>query len=400
MMRDLLADRRGVLRRAAVLDGGELTDLCIDRDDRPALMGAVLLGRVARLASGLNAAFVEIGQPQPGLLNAADVRPLPPRGRGELKIGQLLRTGDAVLVQVKADPHRDKGALLTMDVSLPGRFLVHLPLDSGLHLSRRMGRGPEKARIQALLRQAVSAGGPGQGGGWIVRAEAACAPPELLLAEAEALAGRAADMARARQGAAAPARLLPPPDPVARAIIELGGAGFGAVRVEGADLLVAVKGWCRRHAPDLLDRITPHVGAHPLFATADLDGAIAALLDRRVPLSQGGSLVIEPTEALTVVDVNGGERGNALSTNLEACGEIARQLRLRNVGGIVVVDFLNLARADEREQLIQRLSHAVSDDPAGTHVYGMSKLGLVELTRARRGPPLAALLSDTASLDL
>lgn len=382
MSRTLLLDRHGPFRRAALLERGILTDLAIDRDDRPSLLGAVLLGKVTRLAAGLDAAFVEIGEKQQALLNANDVRP----GKRDARIGQLLRTGQTVIVQVKADAHGAKGATVTMDASLPGRFVVHAPLGQGLHVSRRLGKGPEVGRLKQLLADAL----PRQGG-WILRADALGADPALVLAEAEAhLADWHAVQSEA-QGTP-PRTLRPAPTAAERALVEWTGGGVDTIRVEGADLLAELRAWCRARAPDLEPLLTPHKGPDALFEAGDVDGAIRQLLGTRVPLPQGGSLVIERTEALTVVDVNGGERGNALATNLDACREIARQLRLRNLGGIVVVDFVSLSRAGDREAVLQALSTAVSDDPAGTHVYGMSKLGLVELTRARRGPPLSTLL--------
>lgn len=381
MAADLRLDNAGPFRRAALVRDGDLTDLHIDRVDRPSPLGAVIRGRVVRLAAGLDAAFVDIGDRQPALLNAADVRP---RVR-DARIGQLLRAGQEVTVQVKADAHGDKGAVVTMDVALPGRFLVHTPLGDGVHLSKRLGRGPERARLQQLVKAAAP-----PGGGWIVRADAAGADPALIAAEAHAL------WAAWRDALAATGDVrLPSPSAWERALVELSGRA-GSIRALGPEALAAVRRWCADRAPDLLDRLAPHKSPHPLFEEDDLEGQIAALLEPRVPLSDGGSLVIERTEAMTVIDVNGGERGNALACNLDACREIARQLRLRNVGGIVVVDFINLANAAERERIELALSHAVSDDPAGTHVYGMTKLGLMEMTRSRRGPALFDLLRDPA----
>lgn len=383
MRRRLLIDQRGPLRRCAMLSDGILTDLAIDHDDRPVWQGAIVQGRVMRLVAGLDAAFIEFGDAVPGFLGAADVRP----ARRDARIGQVLRTGQMVLAQVKADAHDGKGAVLTMDLSLPGRFLVHNPLGDGIHISKRLGKGPEVAS----LRQRLSDSLPNQGG-WIVRAEALYAELSLVLGEAEGLLADA-HRARAAAGGTGPATLLAPPDAIRRALVELPRDGLAEILVDGAEMLAAVKTACLSLAPDLLPILSLHKGARPLFDQCDLDGAIAALAERRVPLGQGGSLVIDRTEALTVIDVNGGERGNPLATNLDACLEIARQLRLRNVGGIVVVDFVNMARAGDREAVIQRLSSAVADDPVATHVYGMSRLGLVEVTRARRGPPLADLLS-------
>lgn len=384
-MRRLLIDRRGALTRCALLGDGILTDLAIDHANHPGWLGAVALGRVTRIAAGLDAAFVDFGDRVPGLLSAADVRP----ARRDAKIGQLLRTGQSVLVQVKADAHGDKGASLTGDISLPGRFLVYTPLGDGLHLSKRLGKGPQVNALRALFAAEL----PNQGG-WIVRGEAAGVDPGLVLAEAEALLARWRP-ASLSAGGAAPRTLIPPPDALRRAVTELPRDGLAEIMVEGAELLASVKALLAEDAPDLLALVKPWKpgDGRRLFDQGDVDGEIARAAGRRVPLAYGGSLVIDRTEALTVVDVNGGERGNPLATNLDACPEIARQLRLRNIGGIVVVDFVNMGRAGDRDAVVRALSEAVAADPVATHVYGMSRLGLVEVTRARRGPALADLLA-------
>ena len=201
--------------------------------------------------------------------------------------------------------------------------------------------------------------------------------------------------AASRDGA--PDLLLPGPDAPRRALIEHGAGGPAQIVVDDTRLARDLSEWCADRAPDLADRIVRH-DLRPgerqrLFDLRDLDAEIDGLLGTRVPLSAGGSLVIERTEAMTVVDVNAGERGNALDTNLEAAAEIARQMRLRNVGGIVVVDFVNMRSRGESERLLASLARAVEDDPAQTQVYGISKLGLVEMTRARRGTALADLLA-------
>ncbi|OYD80808.1 ribonuclease E/G, partial [Azospirillum brasilense] len=186
-----------------------------------------------------------------------------------------------------------------------------------------------------------------------------------------------------------------------RALIEHGAAAPSRIIVDDAALARDLADWCADRAPDLEERVEPfdaRLLAAPsdsrqrLFDLRDLDAEIETLLGTRVPLSGGGSLVIERTEAMTVVDVNAGERGNPLDVNLEAAAEIARQLRLRNTGGIVVVDFVNMRNRGDAERLLNALSRAVEDDPAQTQVYGLSKLGLVEMTRARRGTALADLL--------
>ncbi|NUB24936.1 ribonuclease E/G [Azospirillum brasilense] len=393
---EILIDRDGPLTRAAVLTGGRLTDLYIDHAERPSLLGHVFLGRVERIATGLDGAFVDLGTGKSGLLSALDARG--PKGRPKAKgerIGNLLRTGQTVLVQVRADATGAKGPSLTMDITLPGRFLVHAPLGRDVAVSKRLGSGPERTELARRIQDIAP------GTGWIVRAGAATAPDGLLAAESDALHLAWRQVRDAAERGGGPSLLLTGPDAPRRALIEHGAAAPSRIIVDDAALARDLADWCADRAPDLEERVepfdarllaAPSDGRQRLFDLRDLDAEIETLLGTRVPLSGGGSLVIERTEAMTVVDVNAGERGNPLDVNLEAAAEIARQLRLRNAGGIVVVDFVNMRNRGDAERLLNALSRAVEDDPAQTQVYGLSKLGLVEMTRARRGTALAELL--------
>lgn len=399
MAAELLIDRRGPFLRAATVEDGVLTDLQMDGEARPGLLGGLFLGRVERIVPGLEAAFVDIGRGRPGLLSAADIRLAGAGSRKEARgggrggrrpVGALLRGGQGVLVQVKAEPGGGKGPVLTMEVSLPGRFLVMTPMAPGVAVSRRLGRGEERQRLVARVEAAAGAGG------WIARAGAAEAAPGLLEAEAEwlSLAWRAVEAA-ALEGEA-PACLRPSPDAALRAVVEQGARGLDAILVEDAPTHGRLAAWCREAAPDLGPKLALHRGPEPLFERFDLDGEVAALAGRVVPLKGGGSIVIDRTEAMTVVDVNGGERANPLATNLEAARQVARQLRLRNLGGIVVVDFIDMRGRGERERLLAELTGAVAADPAAVEVHGMTRLGLVEMTRARRGPAVPDLLAGGA----
>lgn len=386
---DILADRRGALVRVAALTGGRLSDLYLDRTDRPALAGAVVAGRVDRIQAGLNAAFVDLGGGAMGMLPAQDVRGITggtsPDG-GPPRIGRLLRAGQTVLVQVKAEGVGGKAAPLTMDVSLPGRFLIHVPHSGGLSVSKRLGDARE-----ALARRAETLIGAA---GWIVRASALTADDCDLVHEAQALA---ALWRRIGEGGASPAVRLPPPGALTRALVEHGAGPVRRIAAEDDGLFAAAQGWVESLAPALagvVERAPPG-----LFETVDLDSELAVLAGRRVPLPGGACLVIDRTEALTVIDVNAGERGNPMDVNRDAAAEVARQLRLRNIGGIVIVDFLNMRAKGEGERLLRTLSQAVAGDPVQTQVYGVSKLGLVEMTRARRGITLADALAGTDPLD-
>ncbi len=386
----ILVDRDGQLTRAAVLADGRLDDLYIDRADRPSLQGAIILGRVERIATGLNAAFVDLGEGKSGLLAASETRRAEAgSARGPTqRIGTVLRTGQPVLVQVKADAVGAKGPTVTMDITLPGRFLVHAPFAQGIAVSKRLAQGPARAELLRRLEPLLV------GEGWIARAGSGAAPPDALSAEADTLMAAWRDLQQAAATAQAPVLLRNSPSAPQRALIEHGVPE--RIIVDGKELATGLARWCADFASDLAGRIETHLGSPRLFEMHDLDSELMGLLDTRAPLSAGGSLVIERTEALTVVDVNAGERGNALDVNLEAAREIARQIRLRNVGGIVVVDFVNLKSHGDRERLLNAVALAVAADPVQTQVYGMSKLGLVELTRARRGMALADLLTPDA----
>jgi ribonuclease G len=380
---DVLVDRDGrFLRAATVRPGGgrqRLVDLAVDRDDGGLRSGAIVRGRVVGHLPGGEAAFVAVGGALPGLLANADVRP--PR---------RLSAGETVTVQVKAEAHAGKGPTCTMDVALPGRFLVHVPALTGIVVSKRLGHPPVRGRLAERIRRIVGDLGL-PGAGWVARLGAVDAPDGLLATEAEHLALRWRDLASADDPA--PTVLDPGPIAPVRLLTERGGRPIGAIRVADPSVLAALRAWCADAAPDLAASIVAEPAGTTPFETADVEDEIAGLLDRRVALPGGGGLVFDRTEALWVIDVNGGDRASALAVDLAAAVEIGRQIRLRNLGGVIVVDFITPDRPADGERVVLALSGAVADDPAATHVYGMSRLGLVEMTRTRRGPPLIDILT-------
>jgi len=364
--RELRVDRRGALIRAAVVVDGRLTDLQIDNTARPTLVGAVFLGRVTRILASMNAALVDIGN------GPAGVSPI---------IGRAPAAGASVLVQARADARGTKGPILTSDWTLVGRRLIHAPSIKGVVVSKRVGDAAARSELIKRVEAAVT------GAGWIVRSGALGASVEELAIEADALSVERRGIETAMDGPA-PRPLRPAPPAYLRALTDLGAEPLTALRFADAEALEITRRWCLDHAPDWIDRITVHSGPLPLFDEDDLDREIASLTDKTVPLPGGGSLVIERTEALWAVDVNGGERSNALSVNLDAARELARRLRLREMSGVIVVDFINMRAPGDRERLIGALTGLVADDPARVQVYGLSKLGLAEMTRDRRGPAL------------
>ena len=369
-MIEILADRRDGLRRVAVVKDGILSDLYLDRIKNPGLVGAIYRGRVSGLLKGQKGAFVDIeGLPSSGWL---------PSGSGSLA------SGKTVIVQVKADAVDGKGVTLSADIAIPSRFFVYLPHGKNIAVSKRCG-GPSE-RKQCL--ETVSPFLNGLSGGWVVRSGAMARDTALLKAEAAALESswQAAMLSDA-------SCILPPMNPIVRALVEHGSTVKNII-INDAETYDAALAWCEKMAPDLLGMLALHREPWPLFEKHDLDGAIAALSEPLVPMPDGGSIIIEHTAALTAIDVNGGGNTNHLAVNIMAAREIVRQLRLRQIGGQVVIDFLRMKGEGESKKLLSLLASEAGEDSAGVIVLGMTKMGLVELTRTRRTQSIDGLLKE------
>lgn len=380
MSRALLIELGLAETRAALIEDGRLQALELWREDEPWEAGAIYLGRVARVVPSLRAAFVELGLARPGLLALGGGAP---------------EEGAAVLVQLRRAPEAEKGALLTREVSLAGRQLAWRPLGAGLRLSRRITDAAEHARLEAVGRELLA-----DGGGLVLRSRAAGAEMGALAAEAAALREGWRRIEAAALRAKAPA-LLHREEPVAAALREHLAPELEAVWLDRAGGFGRARDWCRRRAPWAEARLRLDEGPPALFERHGVEAEIEAALAPEVALPSGGRLAIETTRALTAVDVDsgarderGGREAEALACNLEAAAALARQLRLRRIGGLVVVDFLRLAGAGDRAAVLAALDRALARDPTPTRRTGFSALGLVELARRRDGPALAERLGE------
>ncbi|MCP5367132.1 MAG: ribonuclease E/G [Hyphomicrobiales bacterium] len=382
----LIEDQPGETR-VARLDGGRLVDLLLIHDGERSLVGNVYLGRVRTVDRGLEAAFVDLGPDGTGFLGLADARP---PGRTGGRITDFAAEGDALVVQVTADPVDGKGPKLTARVTLQGRLLVLLPGQDEVRVSGRLDDVAERDRLAALAASLA-----GSGDGFIVRTAARGAGAEALAAEARRLAAawRGLD-----GGAAAPACLHREPEAALRLLRDLDVPGARIV-VDGAAMLGRVRDFCAGSAPDLTD-ISAHRGRDPLFEAEGVEEQAEAALSPRVALPGGGALTVQETAAVTAIDVDsgaasgqGGRAAQALATNLEAVAEAARQMRLRGLAGLVVIDPLRLKSADGRRRVLAALRAAVAADPDRVEVAGYTRLGLIELTRRRAARSLARGIS-------
>ncbi|MFG1654721.1 Rne/Rng family ribonuclease [Micromonospora sp. NPDC049275] len=390
--------QRGDRTQIAVLEDGVLVEHYVTRNSSGTMAGNVYLGKVQNVLPSMEAAFVDVGRGRNAVLYAGEVNwdtsGLEGRARS---IEQALRSGDSVLVQVTKDPIGHKGARLTSHIALSGRHLVYVPNGNASGISRKLP-DTERKRLRDVLKKLVP-----DGAGVIVRTAAEGASEDELARDVKRLQAQWEDIqAKAAEGGA-PVLLYEEPDLVIRVVRDLFNEDFRELVIEGEQSFGMVESYLSHVSPDLVDRVRRHVGTSDVFAEYRIDEQIIKGLDRKVFLPSGGSLVIDKTEAMTVVDVNTGKYtgsgGNLEETvtrnNLEAAEEIVRQLRLRDIGGIVVIDFIDMVLESNRELVLRRLTECLGRDRTKHQVTEITSLGLVQMTRKRIGAGLLEAFSET-----
>ncbi|RSM51087.1 ribonuclease E/G [Actinoplanes sp. ATCC 53533] len=382
----------------AVLEDGVLVEHYVSRSTSGTMVGNVYLGKVQNVLPSMEAAFVDVGRGRNAVLYAGEVNwdatGLEGRARS---IEQALRSGDSVLVQVTKDPIGHKGARLSSHIALSGRHLVYVPNGNASGISRKLPDN-ERKRLRDVLKKLVP-----DGAGVIVRTAAEGASEDELARDVKRLQAQWDDIqARAAEGHA-PAALSEEPDLVIRVVRDLFNEDFREVVIQGEQAYGEVESYLESVSPELLDRLHRYVGTADIFADKRIDEQILKGLDRKVFLPSGGHLVIDRTEAMTVVDVNTGKYtgagGNLEETvtrnNLEAAEEIVRQLRLRDIGGIVVIDFIDMVLENNRELVLRRLTECLGRDRTKHQVTEITSLGLVQMTRKRIGAGLLEAFTET-----
>ncbi len=396
--RVMVIRQQGSRTQIAVLEDDVLVEHYVNQSSSGSLIGNVYSGRVQNVLPGMEAAFVDIGKGRNAVLYAGEVNWDAAGLDGQPKrIETALKTGDTVLVQVTKDPVGQKGARLTSQVSLPGRFLVYVPNNPMTGISRKLP-DRERVRLKNILKQVVP-----ENGGVIVRTAAEGASEEELRSDVARLVAQWEDIEAKAKSAAPPTMLYAEPDISIKVVRDIFNEDVKKLVVSGDDAWDTVDNYVRYVAPDLVDRIEKYVGTTDIFTEYRIEEQLAKALDRKVYLPSGGSLVIDRTEAMTVVDVNTGkfigQGGNLEQTvtknNLEAAEEIVRQLRLRDIGGIIVIDFIDMVLESNRDQVIRRLIECLSRDRTKHQVAEVTSLGLVQMTRKRIGAGLLEVFSES-----
>jgi len=405
MQEDILINWSPQETRVAVVENGAVQELHVERTYERGLVGNIYLGKVARVLPGMQSAFIDIGLERAAFLHVADVWHPPAEGESlsmarstqpQIPIEKQVFEGQALMVQVIKDPIGTKGARLSTQISVAGRLLVFLPQDDHVGVSQKIPldqRDQLRARLQALVGE--------QGGGFILRTNGEDASDAEL---ADDIAYLRKTWTRIKE-----ASLRLPPKSLLhldlnllqRVLRDLVSESTQSIRVDSREQFEALRAFGSEFMPAAAEKLQPYKGERPIFDLFSIDEEIAKALGRRVDLKSGGYLIVDQTEALTTVDVNTGGFVGArnfddtiFKTNLEAAQAIARQLRLRNLGGIIIVDFIDMAREDHREAVLAEFRKQLARDRVKTMVGGFSQLGLLEMTRKRTRESLAHMLCE------
>ncbi|MEE8215216.1 MAG: ribonuclease G [Acidiferrobacterales bacterium] len=391
--------------RVAIVENGVPQELHIERTRTRGIVGNIYKGKVARILPGMQAAFIDIGLDRAAFLHAADCKPGADNGNGaetHAPIHELLQENAEIVTQVAKDPLGNKGARLTMNLTLPARYLVYMPFTRHIGISQKIADEDERQRLRQLVKDATEDGAEG---GYILRTMAETASEEDLKTDIRYL--RRVWTAVQEKINISPACTLVHADlPLAlRAMRDLVRDNVEKIRIDSRETFQKAQEFAHEFIPEVMDRVEYYPGERPIFDLYAIEDEIQRALEPRVLLKSGGYLIIDQTEAMTIIDVNtGGYVGRRtleetlFKTNLEAAQAIARQLRLRNIGGIIIVDFIDMEDAEHRRQVVRALEKALSRDRTKVYIAEMSALGLVEITRKRTRESLERLLCEPCTV--
>ena len=399
--REMIVRSKSGRIQIAVLEDNVLVEHYVARNQDASLIGNVYLGRVQNVLPSMEAAFVDIGRGRNAVLYSGEVDwDAVETGNQPRRIELALKSGDRVLVQVTKDPVGHKGARLTSQISLPGRYLVYVPGGAMNGISRKLP-DTERARLKKILKEVLP-----ESSGVIVRTAAEGATEDQLTRDVQRLTTQWEHISSQVQSISAPALLHSEPDLLVKIVRDVFNEDFTRMLIQGDEALQTISRYLESVAPDLLERVVAYEGNDDPFDEFRVTEQIEKALDRKVWLPSGGSLVIDRTEAMTVVDVNTGKfvgsGGNLEETvtknNLEAAEEIVRQLRLRDIGGIIVVDFIDMVLESNRDLVLRRLVECLSRDRTKHQVAEVTSLGLVQMTRKKLGLGLLETFSEACDV--
>jgi len=395
---DILVNVTSQETRVALMQHGVVQELHVERSSALGLVGNIYMGRVVRVLPGMQSAFIDIGWERAAFLHVADIWEARRNCEAPKPIERILTEGQGLLVQVVKDPIGSKGARLSTQISVAGRLLVYLPQESHIGISQRIEDEFERTVLREKLMHLLP---EGTSGGFIIRTMAEAASERELNFDVEYLRKVWAGIQIKARDAAVPALLYQDLKLSVRVLRDMVNEDTGRILIDAREAYRYVLGFAQDYIPNVAERIQCYMGERPLFDLYGVEDEIEKALARRVDLKSGGYLIIDQTEALTTVDVNTGAFVGVRSfddtifkTNLEAAQVIARQLRLRNLGGIIIIDFIDMESEEHRNAVLGEFRKALARDRVRMTVNGFTQLGLVEMTRKRTRESLAHVLCE------
>ncbi|KPQ28104.1 MAG: ribonuclease G [Marinobacter excellens HL-55] len=408
MSEEILINVTPVETRVALVENGMLQEAYIERTSRKGIVGNIYKGKVVRVLPGMEAAFVDIGLERAAFIHASDVVPSQSAAADVAEapktvpdIRTLLREGQSLVVQVTKDPIGTKGARLTTQLSIPSRYLVFMPGVSHIGISQRIEDENERARLKSVIEQAAAAEKDDVQGGYIIRTAAEAAAEDDLVGDMKYLHRLSQSIHERMGNASAPSVVYQDLPLFIRTIRDLIRPQTEKVRIDSRESYQRVMEFVREFVTEFADKVEYYPGERPIFDLYSVEDEIQKALSRKVQLKSGGYVIIDQTEAMTTIDINTGAfvghrnlEETIFKTNLEAARAISRQLRLRNLGGIIIIDFIDMDDPEHQRQVHRMLEKMLERDHAKTKITGVSELGLVEMTRKRTTESLGQVLCE------
>lgn len=392
--------------RVALIENGMLQEIYIERSAAKGIVGNIYKGKVVRVLPGMQAAFVDVGMERAAFIHVSDIAQLDANGMEKRSadnedIRSVLREGQSLIVQVIKDPMGTKGARMTTHLSIPSRYLVYMPYTQHIGISQRIEDEEQRTRLRELVEKCVTAEGMEGQGGFILRTAAEAVGEDELLVDVRFLRRLWGALQKKIAERKEPAIIYEDLPLVMRTMRDLVGPGLEKIRIDSQENYQKVIQFASDYVPEILDNIECYPGPRPIFDLYGVEDEIQRALGRKVPLKSGGYLIIDQTEAMTTVDINTGAfvghrnlEETIFKTNLEAAAALARQLRIRNLGGIIIIDFIDMKDPEHRRQVHRVLEKALDHDYAKTTITGVSELGLIEMTRKRTRESLEHVLCE------
>lgn len=406
MSEEILINFSPLETRVGVLENGMLQEIYIERSSKRGLVGNIYKGKVLRVLPGMQAAFVDVGLERSAFIHTADIVTLNDEGiekreKNNGDICEVLKEGESIIAQVTKDPIGTKGARLTTHLSLPSRYLVYMPRTQHIGISQRIEDEQERQRLTELVKECMVAEALEGNAGFIIRTVAEGVGKEEIMSDIRFLKRLWASIQTAIKSAKAPCNIYEELPLYLRAMRDFIRPGLEKVRVDSQESYFKLQSFVDSYVPELAGRVELYQGERPIFDLYNVEDEIQKALSRKVSLKSGGYLIFDQTEAMTTIDINTGAfvghrnlEETIFKTNLEATAAIARQLRLRNIGGIIIIDFIDMLDVEHQRQVMRMLEKALERDHAKTNIIGMSDLGLVEMTRKRTRESLQQVVCE------